>query len=128
MSLEISVDLKKKILALVQGRKTIKEYRVEVGSSATPTPTGRFEVKEIVLNPWWIPPKRFEKKPVPPGSENPLGAVKIRFHEDYLIHGVKPHITEATQLTSTNGCIKMLNEDVLDLVKRIEVGTRIKIR
>jgi lipoprotein-anchoring transpeptidase ErfK/SrfK len=43
----------------------------------------------------------------------------------YRIHGTNAPDTIGTQVSS--GCIRMLNEDVIDLYKRVHVGTKVVV-
>jgi lipoprotein-anchoring transpeptidase ErfK/SrfK len=86
--------------------------------------------------PDWIPPEEMrEREPwlperVPGGLENPLGARALYLFEGskdtlYRIHGTNQPETIGQALSS--GCIRMLNEDVMDLYQRVPEGTRVVV-
>jgi lipoprotein-anchoring transpeptidase ErfK/SrfK len=60
----------------------------------------------------------------PDGPENPLGARALYLGDTlYRIHGSNEPWTIGTQVSS--GCIRMRNEDVIDLYGRVPVGARV---
>lgn len=80
--------------------------------------------------PDWRPPddmlKRRPDLPrfMPGGPENPLGARAIYLGSTlYRIHGSNEPWTIGTQVSS--GCIRLRNEDVIDLYNRVKVGTKV---
>ena len=81
--------------------------------------------------PDWTPPdEMLRRRPdlpryMPGGPENPLGARALYLGSSlYRIHGSKPW-TIGTQVSS--GCIRMRNEDVIDLYDRVKVGTKVMV-
>ncbi len=82
--------------------------------------------------PDWIPPaEMIERQPYLPrfmagGPSNPLGARAIYLGGTlYRIHGTNAPSTIGKRVSS--GCIRMLNEDVIDLYARVSVGTRVVV-
>jgi lipoprotein-anchoring transpeptidase ErfK/SrfK len=60
------------------------------------------------------------------GESNPLGARAIYLGNTiYRIHGTNSPETIGHKVSS--GCIRMLNEDVIDLYSRVDVGTKIVV-
>jgi lipoprotein-anchoring transpeptidase ErfK/SrfK len=60
------------------------------------------------------------------GEGNPLGARAIYLGSTvYRIHGTNMPDTIGQKVSS--GCIRMLNEDVIDLYSRVDVGTKIVV-
>ena len=60
------------------------------------------------------------------GLGNPLGARALYLGSTlYRIHGTNEPETIGKAVSS--GCIRMLNEDVVDLYGRVKVGTRVLI-
>jgi lipoprotein-anchoring transpeptidase ErfK/SrfK len=58
------------------------------------------------------------------GKGNPLGARAIYLGSTvYRIHGTNAPRTIGTKVSS--GCIRMINADVIDLYRRVTVGTKI---
>ena len=82
--------------------------------------------------PDWTPPSQMlKRRPDLPrhmegGPENPLGARAMYLGSTlYRIHGSNEPDTIGTAVSS--GCIRMLNEDVVDLYNRVKVGTRVVV-
>jgi lipoprotein-anchoring transpeptidase ErfK/SrfK len=90
-------------------------------------------VKTVTMKkewPDWRPPdEMLRRRPdlphyMPGGPENPLGARALYLGDTlYRIHGSNEPWTIGTQVSS--GCIRMRNEDVIDLYGRVPVGTRV---
>jgi lipoprotein-anchoring transpeptidase ErfK/SrfK len=82
--------------------------------------------------PDWHPPQEMiERQPYLPrfmagGPGNPLGARALYLGGTvYRIHGTNAPDTIGGQVSS--GCIRMLNEDVIDLYARVNVGTKVVV-
>ena len=82
--------------------------------------------------PDWIPPtEMLQRQPYLPrfvagGAGNPLGARAMYLGGTiYRIHGTNAPETIGGQVSS--GCIRMLNEDVVDLYARANVGTKVVV-
>lgn len=82
--------------------------------------------------PSWTPPAQMLKRRpdlprfMPGGPENPLGARAMYLGSTlYRIHGSNEPETIGQAVSS--GCIRMLNEDVIDLYERVRVGTRVVV-
>ncbi|MFW6077006.1 MAG: L,D-transpeptidase [Hyphomicrobiales bacterium] len=87
--------------------------------------------------PTWTPPaEMIERDPrlaeyangMPGGPENPLGARAIYLYEDgqdtiYRIHGTSE--PWSIGLSVSSGCIRMVNEDVIDLYERVGIGAKV---
>jgi lipoprotein-anchoring transpeptidase ErfK/SrfK len=80
--------------------------------------------------PDWIPPaEMIARQPYLPrwvggGPGNPLGARALYLgNTDYRIHGTNAPASIGTQVSS--GCIRLRNEDVIDLYRRVSVGTKV---
>jgi len=60
------------------------------------------------------------------GPENPMGARALYLGSTlYRIHGTNQPWTIGGAVSS--GCIRMRNEDVIDLYNRVKVGTRVVV-
>ena len=84
----------------------------------------------ISRNPSWAPPAQMRRRrPDLPrfmrgGPENPLGARAMYLSRTlYRIHGSNEPQTIGRAVSS--GCIRMTNEDVVDLYTRVSVGARV---
>ncbi|MCB1474109.1 MAG: L,D-transpeptidase [Rhodobiaceae bacterium] len=117
----IVVRTSQRRLYYVTGRGTAISYPVGVGKAGRQW-SGRTRVARKVVNPAWIHPYDKQRRVVPPGPRNPLGVRALALaHGQYAIHGTNNprSIGGAVSL----GCIRMYNQDVLDLYSRARVGT-----
>jgi lipoprotein-anchoring transpeptidase ErfK/SrfK len=80
--------------------------------------------------PDWIPPAAMvARQPYLPrwvagGPGNPLGARALYLgHTDYRIHGTNAPNSIGQHMSS--GCIRMLNQDVIDLYSRVQIGAKV---
>jgi lipoprotein-anchoring transpeptidase ErfK/SrfK len=107
----------------------IESFRVAIGRAEYETPTGRFRVTEKIVHPdfvkfdWNDPAAELGR--VPPGPDNPLGERWIGFTQAYGwtigFHGT-PN-PELLGKAVSHGCVRMRNEDVVELYDRVQVGT-----
>jgi lipoprotein-anchoring transpeptidase ErfK/SrfK len=80
---------------------------------------------------WTPPPEMLQRRPDLPthmdgGPANPLGARALYLGSSlYRIHGTNEPYTIGTNVSS--GCIRMMNEDVIDLYGRVQVGTKVVV-
>jgi lipoprotein-anchoring transpeptidase ErfK/SrfK len=78
---------------------------------------------------WTPPPEMIERSPYLPrftagGEGNPLGARAMYLSGSfYRIHGTNAPWSIGSRATS--GCIRMVNDDVIDLYSRVKVGTKV---
>lgn len=127
----IIINTQARFLYLVEGGGRAVRYGIGVGR-----PGFRWVgVKQITMKrewPEWRPPddmlKRRPDLPryMPGGPENPLGARAMYLGSSlYRIHGSNEPWTIGTAVSS--GCIRMRNEDVIDLYDRVKVGTKVTV-
>jgi L,D-transpeptidase ErfK/SrfK len=105
-------------------------YRVAIGQPKWPTPTGRFQINELIENPDFLVfdfnnPKACDRGRIPPGLTNPLGLRWIGFAS---AHGwqVGFHGTAKTAVLGqavSHGCVRMANPDIVEVFKRVKLGT-----
>lgn len=117
-SLRVRIDLSERRLYLEDGGEVIERYGVAVGTTRHPTPRGTFQVRRVIWNPRWVPPKAEwaeDKVAREPGDpKNPMGRVKIFFKEpDYYVHGT--NAPETIGQAASHGCVRMTNDDVIAL-------------
>jgi lipoprotein-anchoring transpeptidase ErfK/SrfK len=63
---------------------------------------------------------------MPGGPDNPMGARALYLGSSlYRIHGSNEPETIGQAVSS--GCIRMTNEDVIDLYNRVRVGSRVVV-
>jgi lipoprotein-anchoring transpeptidase ErfK/SrfK len=90
-------------------------------------------IKGKFLNPAWSPPKVVKRERpdlpnyIPGGSpRNPMGAAAMMLSiDEYAIHGTNRPDTIGGFVSF--GCIRMHNRDILDLYKRVKVGTPVVV-
>jgi lipoprotein-anchoring transpeptidase ErfK/SrfK len=81
---------------------------------------------------WHPPPEMIERQPYLPrfmagGPGNPLGARAMYLGTTvYRIHGTNAPETIGQAVSS--GCFRLVNEDVMDLYDRVNVGTKVIVR
>jgi hypothetical protein len=116
-------------LYLYEDGEIVREWTVATGLPEYPTPTGLFEVTELRYEPTWINPApdtwgKDMPEMIPPGPGNPLGVRAI----NWSAPAIRFHGTSATYslgYNASHGCVRMANEDVIELYDLVEVGTPI---
>ena len=127
----IVVDTSNKFLYLVQGNGKAMRYGIGVGRPGFIW-SGIKQISAKKEWPDWTPPaEMLVRRPDLPrhmegGPQNPLGARAMYLGSSlYRIHGSNEPWTIGTNVSS--GCIRMRNEDVIDLYGRVNVGTRVVV-
>jgi lipoprotein-anchoring transpeptidase ErfK/SrfK len=127
----IVIDTPNKFLFLVQGDGKALRYGVGVGRPGF-TWSGVKTISAKKEWPAWTPPpEMLARRPDLPrhmegGPQNPLGARAMYLGSSlYRIHGSNEPWTIGTNVSS--GCIRMRNEDVIDLYGRVGVGARVVV-
>ncbi|QPC43829.1 L,D-transpeptidase [Kaustia mangrovi] len=132
----IVIDTGQKFLYQVRENNTALRYGIGVGRDGFGW-KGETTVRRKARWPTWVPPKEMrEREPNLPvsmegGPENPLGARALYLYEGgrdtlYRIHGTTQPWTIGKNVSS--GCIRLLNQDVIDLFNRVPVGTKVIVR
>jgi lipoprotein-anchoring transpeptidase ErfK/SrfK len=127
----IVVDTPNKFLYLVQENGRAMRYGIGVGRPGF-TWSGVKQISAKKEWPAWTPPpEMLARRPDLPrhmegGPQNPLGARAMYLGSSlYRIHGSNEPWTIGTNVSS--GCIRMRNEDVIDLYGRVNVGARVVV-
>ena len=127
----IIVDTPSKYLYLVQPDGKALRYGIGVGRPGF-TWSGVKTVSQKREWPDWRPPEEMlKRRPDLPtymagGPNNPLGARALYLGSSlYRIHGSNEPWTIGQSVSS--GCIRMRNEDVIDLYERVKVGTKVVV-
>lgn len=127
----VIIDTPNKFLYLVQGDGTALRYGIGVGREGFAW-SGRERITRIAEWPTWTPPNEMiRRQPYLPrwmagGEGNPMGARGLYLGSTlYRIHGSNEPHTIGTAVSS--GCIRMLNDDVIDLASRVRVGTPVVV-
>ena len=128
----IVVDSRERRLYLVTARGEAVSYGVGVGRPGFGW-TGTHAITAKREWPSWTPPQEMlRRRPDLPkfmagGVGNPLGARAMYLGSSlYRIHGSNEPGTIGGAVSS--GCIRMTNEDVIDLYGRVKVGTKVVVR
>ena len=125
----IVVDTLSRYLYHLNADGTATRYGIGVGREGF-TWTGIETVSRKREWPDWTPPaEMLERRSdipeyMPGGPNNPLGARALYLGSTlYRIHGTNED--ESIGYAVSSGCIRMLNEDVVDLYNRTKIGTRV---
>jgi lipoprotein-anchoring transpeptidase ErfK/SrfK len=124
----LEISLSRRRVTLYRENQPIKSYAVAVGRKGWETPTGNFQVMQMIQNPKWIHPLTGES--ISGGEpENPLGPYWIGFWtngKDWIgFHGTPNPETVGT--AASHGCIRMYNKDVEELFRQVSVGTSVTV-
>jgi len=104
-------------IALFEDGRVVKVYRIAVGKTSTPSPSGNFHIASRVVKPTWFQPGKI----VGPGPANPLGTRWMGLgYKGYGIHGTNR--PQSIGKAASHGCIRMRNQDVEELFERMQVG------
>jgi lipoprotein-anchoring transpeptidase ErfK/SrfK len=131
----IIIDTNTKFLYFVLGDGQARRYGVGVGKPGFEW-AGTHNVSRKAEWPEWRPPaemiareaKKGRNLPayMEGGSENPLGARAMYLGSSmYRIHGTNQPWTIGKAVSS--GCIRMRNEDVVDLYERVKIGAKVTV-
>lgn len=127
----VIIDTPRRYLFLVQDNGRAVRYGIGVGRPGF-TWAGVKEISAKREWPDWTPPdEMLKRRPDLPhhmagGPENPLGARALYLGSSlYRIHGSNEPWTIGTAVSS--GCIRMRNEDVIDLYGRVHIGTKVVV-
>ena len=127
----IIVDTPNKYLFLVQPGRTALRYGIGVGRPGFTWSGVKSVTRKAEWPNWTPPPEMLKRRPDLPrfmegGPENPLGARALYLGSSlYRIHGTNEPHTIGTNVSS--GCIRLRNEDVMDLYNRVRVGARVVV-
>ena len=126
----IVIDTPSTFLYYVNGDGTAVRYGIGVGRDGF-TWAGTEKITRMAEWPDWHPPAEMIERPYLPrfmagGESNPLGARALYLGKTiYRVHGTNQPSTIGSFVSS--GCIRMLNEDVMDLYTRVKVGTKVVV-
>jgi hypothetical protein len=112
--LEIKIIKSRNELQLVSGKFTVRAYQVGLGTENS-TPDGTFIIQKKVMNP--------NKRHVP-FAKSPYGKRGLQLSH-YAIHGTNE--PESIGKNRSKGCIRMHNEDIIELYSMIPLYTSVEI-
>src|SRR6476620_9379152 len=119
-------------LYLVQGNGRALRYGIGVGREGFQWQGLVNSTRKAEWPDWTPPPEMIQRQPYLPrfmagGPGNPLGARAMYLGTTvYRIHGTNAPDTIGGRVSS--GCIRMVNEDVIDLYSRVKVGTKVVVK
>ncbi len=118
----ISVDKSRNELVLEKNGEEFKVYSVSTGKDNS-TPVGNFIIEEKMVKPVWY---KVGAVVLPDSEEYELGARWMGLSADgYGIHGTSDESTIGSQITQ--GCVRMRNDDVIELFDIVPSGTEVRI-
>jgi lipoprotein-anchoring transpeptidase ErfK/SrfK len=127
----VTVSQHQKVVRVFRRGHLVKRYRVAVGTKAYPTPYGTFSVQTMQRNPPWNVPHSewaggLAGRTIPGGApQNPLVARWIGFDGSVGFHGTREALSIGR--AASHGCVRMHPHDVIDLYKRVAVGTTVLV-
>jgi lipoprotein-anchoring transpeptidase ErfK/SrfK len=127
--LRLEISLSRRRVSVLRGNNLIRSYPIAVGRPGWETPTGTYQVRQMLRNPTWINPMK-KGISIPGGDpENPLGRFWIGFWTDGKnwigFHGTPNPKSVGT--AASHGCIRMYNKDVEELFNKVSLGTEVKV-
>lgn len=134
----IVVSTDERYLYLVGDDGTALRYGVGIGREGFAW-SGRAEIAAKKKWPTWTPPSEMiARQPeieqyrngMPPSLENPLGARAMYIYQNgrdtlYRLHGTSD--PRSIGLAVSSGCVRLINQDVIDLFQRVPTGTPVVV-
>lgn len=135
----IVVDTKNHFLYLVERWGKARRYGIGVGKAGLAF-KGNAKIKRKAKWPSWTPtanmikrePQKYKRYAggVPGGPNNPLGARALYLYQGnrdtyYRIHGTTQ--PDSIGRSVSNGCIRMINDHVIDLYERVSIGATVVV-
>jgi lipoprotein-anchoring transpeptidase ErfK/SrfK len=130
----VKVDTKTNMLGVFEGDKIMAAYPVTIGSAHTESPIGEWKVRRITK----LPTFRYDKEMLqhgqrsgnfhllPRGPRNPAGVVWIALNKKGIgIHGTNE--PDSIGRTTSHGCVRLANWDVVRLATKIKSGDSVSI-
>ena len=131
----IIVNTSERRLYYVIGEGRALKYGIGVGREGFQW-AGSARISRKAEWPGWTPPAQMIRREaakgrklpayMPGGPSNPLGARALYIGSTlYRIHGSNEPLTIGGAVSS--GCIRMINDDVVDLYDKVDVGTKVVV-
>ncbi len=119
----VLVSIPDRKLALFENGKVVRIYRVAVGKTSTPSPTGEFKIVGRVSNPAYY----HKGQVIGAGNGNPVGSRWMGLSvKGYGIHGTNQ--PNSIGKAASKGCIRMGKQDIEELFTLVDVGDAVQIR
>ena len=127
----VVVDTRQKFLFLVMKNGRAMRYGIGVARSGFEW-SGTHRITAKREWPSWTPPAEMRKREphlpkfMPGGINNPLGARALYIGNTlYRLHGTTQPWSIGRKVSS--GCIRLTNDDIIDLYNRVSIGTRVVV-
>ncbi|WP_352418193.1 L,D-transpeptidase [Proteiniborus sp.] len=105
----ITINRAARTLTVFRNGQWYKSYPIAIGKPSTPTPTGTFTIVNRAVNPG-----------------GPFGARWLGLSKPhYGIHGTNNPSSIGKAVS--NGCVRMYNNDVIELANTVPIGTVVRI-
>lgn len=135
----VVVDTPNRFLYVVEADGMAMRYGIGVGRAGFSW-AGEANIRAKRSWPKWFPPgEMIDRKPelepyrdgMDPGLTNPLGARALYLYQGgkdtlFRLHGTPEWWTIGTAASS--GCIRLMNQDILDLYERVPMDARVVVR
>jgi lipoprotein-anchoring transpeptidase ErfK/SrfK len=127
----VIIDTPNTYLYYVLGNGRAVRYGIGVGREGFTWSGVQTVARKSEWPDWYPPAEMIARQPYLPrfvagGESNPLGARAMYLgNSAYRIHGTNAPSTIGGRVSS--GCIRMLNEDVIDLYERVNIGTKVVV-
>ena len=119
----VLVSIPDRKLAVLEDGSVIATFPIAVGASASPSPTGQFQIVSRVVNPTYYHPGTV----IPSGKDNPVGTRWMGLSQKgYGIHGT--NAPRSVGHAASHGCIRLRNQDMERLFAMLRVGDTVEIR
>lgn len=131
----VVIDTQNHFLYVIFEDQTALRYGVGVGREGFKW-YGRATIDRRAVWPAWTPPpEMLKRKPELPkhmvgGADNPMGSRALYLYRDKADTGFRIHGTNepwSVGYDGSSGCIRLLNEDVIDLYQRCPIGTKVLV-
>jgi lipoprotein-anchoring transpeptidase ErfK/SrfK len=124
----LKVNLRRRQVVAYQGPKKLNTYPIGVGRAGWDTPSGNFQVKQIIRNPDWKNP--FTGDVIKASDrDNPLGGYWIGFWtngKDWSgFHATSQR--DSVGKASSHGCLRMYKEDIKAIFAKVTPATIVEI-
>ncbi|AWB48066.1 L,D-transpeptidase [Gemmobacter aquarius] len=132
----IIIDTAARHLYLVTGKNMALRYGISVGKAGFEWSGEALITNRKEWPTWTPPPEMIDRKPElekwkdgqPGGLENPLGARALYLTTNGIDYGYRIHGTPewfSIGRNASSGCIRMINQDVIDLYARVQDGAKV---
>ena len=125
----IIINTKERALYFVMGGGKAMKYGVGVGRRGFSW-SGAANIAHKAKWPAWRPPAAMRKREphlpeyMPGGPNNPLGARALYLGGSlYRIHGTNN--PSSIGQAQSSGCIRLLNDEIVDLYRRVQIGAKV---